>query len=382
MLFEEEIVEEAAPQQASALPEPEGFPLPRANPDLLGHEAVESALLADHQGGRLPHAMIFAGPSGIGKATAAFRFARFLFNEGNPDGAGAGLFGDAAPPTSFYVDPHLPVFRQVVSGGHPDLLTIERAFDEKRGRYKTEIAVDDIRRIAPFLRMTAAMGGWRVVVIDDGDALNRNGQNALLKILEEPPSNALLILVTSRPGGLLPTIRSRCRVVNFQPLPESDVMALLRRALPQENETTLRILSRMSEGSMGRALQLAQEGGVGLYESLLEMLEPLPQVQPLRLHALAERLGQNGAEQSYRTTMQLLLWWLERMARYQARNSLPPEIMSGESTIMAKLAKCYSPENWLDLWEKLSHIFTRSEEASLDRRLTVMGMFEALANAR
>ena len=161
------------------------FPDPRHNPDLLAHHAAEQVLLDAWNSGRLPHAWLIGGIPGIGKATLAFRFARFVLSNGEE--ATGGLFGDPPPATSLYVAPSHPVFTRVASNGHADLLTIERPFDDKKGRLKTDIPVDQVRRIAPFLHLTAAEGGWRVVIVDGADRLNTNGQNAILKILEEPP---------------------------------------------------------------------------------------------------------------------------------------------------------------------------------------------------
>ncbi|MBU6476153.1 MAG: ATP-binding protein, partial [Alphaproteobacteria bacterium] len=206
----EEELDSVIEEVDSAAPDAPADLSPRANPDFAGHEGVERGLLQDYLSGRMPHAIVLAGPSGIGKATLAFRLARFLLAQ--VDDREQGLFGEVAPdasrpefksgafapPTSLYVPPDDPVFRRVAAGGHADLVTVEREYDEKRGRLKSEISVDAVRRIHPFLRMTAAEGGWRVVVVDGADTLNASSQNALLKILEEPPKKTVLILTTSQ----------------------------------------------------------------------------------------------------------------------------------------------------------------------------------------
>ena len=128
------------------------------------------------------------------------------------------------------VSPESGVFRRVAAGGHADLLTVERAFDPRRKRLRNEIVVDDVREIGTFLHLTAAEGGWRVVIVDGADAMNRNAGNALLKILEEPPQRALLLIVAHSPGRLLPTIRSRCRQMKLSPLPAASVRTRSRAA--------------------------------------------------------------------------------------------------------------------------------------------------------
>ena len=193
---------------------------PRANPELLGHEDAEKTLLAGFNAGRMPHALILAGPAGIGKATLAFRLTRFLLAQQEQE---SGLFGEPEKPQSLYIKSDDPVFRRVASGGHADLLTVERELDEKKGRLKNDISVESVRRIAPFLRKPAAEGGWRAVIVDGAECLNASSQNALLKILEEPPAKTVLILTTTQPGIFLPTIRSRCRMVHLEALPDKTV---------------------------------------------------------------------------------------------------------------------------------------------------------------
>src|SRR5439155_17813225 len=185
-----------------------GAPAPRSNPELLGHEAAESALRRLFEAGRLPHALLLSGPRGIGKATLAFRLARFVLASGGGEGPPGGLFGDLGA-SGLAIAPDSGTFRRVASGGHADLLTVERAYDPRRRRLRGEIIVENAREIGTFLRLTPAEGGWRVVVVDGADEMNRAAANALLKILEEPPRRALLLLVAHSPGRLLPTIRSR-----------------------------------------------------------------------------------------------------------------------------------------------------------------------------
>ncbi|HBC07947.1 MAG TPA: DNA polymerase III subunit delta', partial [Rhodospirillaceae bacterium] len=195
---------------------------PRANPDLIGHLEAEESLRTALEAGRLAHAWLITGPKGIGKATLAHRFARYVLSHGAvlakaaPTNDGPGLFGDAPPEPApapagaggdgpgLYLDPAHPVFHRTLAGSHADLMVIECAVDEKTGRRKGQIPVDAIRAVKGFLSLTAGEGAWRVVVIDSADDMNRNAANALLKVLEEPPPQALVILVSHNPGSLLP----------------------------------------------------------------------------------------------------------------------------------------------------------------------------------
>ena len=186
-------------------------------------------------------------------------------------------------PSTLDVPATAPVFRQVAGGGHPDLLTIERGYDEKRDRYRTEIVVDDVRELGAFMHLKAAAGGWRVVVIDSIDELNRNAANALLKVLEEPPAQALIILVSHAPGRLLPTIRSRCRRLTLGPLDERVMEELLSRHSPGLAEADRRLLIRIADGSIGRALEIVAGGSLDLYRDIAGQLLQLPKLDAAAL---------------------------------------------------------------------------------------------------
>lgn len=354
-------------------------PEPRANPLLLGQEAAEARLLEAAASGRLPHAWLLVGPRGIGKATLAFRFARHLL-AGEPAGASgaeAGLFGETAPP-SLEMSPEHRVFRQVGASGHPDLITVAREVDSKSGRLKRDISVDSVRKATDFLRLTSAEGGRRVVVVDAADEMNINAANALLKVLEEPPQAALLLLVSHSPGALLPTIRSRCRQLALKPLAADTVERLLEAYRPELDPGDRRSLAVLSEGSIGRAEALAELGGLDLYRELLRHLEALPQLDVARLHEFGERLARDSSGEAFRTVGELLERWLARLLRAGAGGALPAEVVPGEAEIVARLLQRGSLEAWLQLWEKLSRLFSRTEAASLDRKQAILTAFLAL----
>jgi DNA polymerase III subunit delta' len=378
-----------APEPMTAAEVPE----PRANPYLSGHEAAEASLIEAHAQGKLPHAIIIGGPRGIGKATLAFRLARFLLNQGS---GGGGLF--AAPPTSLAIEEDDPVFSRVASGGHADLLTIERGINpnkwkkrdappdaEARKRVlRDEIVVDDTREVANFLRLTAAEGGWRIVIVDSADDMNRNAANALLKILEEPPKSALLMLVSHNPGRLLPTIRSRCRKLPLKPLAEAEVVRLIGRYRPDIGYDDGRALARLAQGSIGRALDLAGAGGLDLYRTLLKFLDRLPELDAVALHAFADKLARAEAEDTYRTITELLTQWLARMIRTAAEGGDEGdsrEIVRGELEGMRRLAARRPLDQWVEVWEKTVRLFAQADGLNLDRKQVVLGAFLALEGA-
>jgi DNA polymerase III subunit delta' len=347
-------------------------PAPRANPDLVGHESAERELRRLVEAGRLPHATLLSGPRGIGKATLAFRFARFLLT--NRDHSTA-----AAVESGLAIDPESEVFHRVAAGGHADLLTVERAYDPRRRRLRGEIVVDDAREITSFFRLTAAEEGWRIVIVDGAEEMNRSAANALLKILEEPPREALLLLVSHSPGRLLPTIRSRCRRFPLVPLARALVTQLLERYRPELAQTDVEALAALSGGSIGRALELAEAGGLTLYRSVLEILSQIPRLDVIRLHAFADQLARADAEDAYRVGGELLLQLLARITVSSARRQLGgEEIIGGDDEAMRRLAGRADAARWATLRDDIERNLAATDQLNLDRKEAMLGVFFAI----
>jgi DNA polymerase-3 subunit delta' len=351
-------------------------PTPRENTTLKGHEAAEATLLSAVTSGRMPHGLLITGPHGIGKATLAFRFARFLLSHVAEQSGGA-LFAPARP-TSLMVPAEHPVFRRVASSGHADLLTVERGIDPKRKRERTEIVVEDARAIAAFLRLTPAEGGWRVVIVDTADEMNRNAANAVLKVLEEPPERAILILVSDNPGRLLPTIRSRCRRLALRPLSDAIVADLIGRYRPDLSAADQVALVELAEGSIGHAIELAEQGGVALHRDLLGILRSLPELDGAELHAFADRVARWGAEDAFRVLSELMPATLAR-AIAKAAGSEPAG--EGPEAVLSKLLARRGLDRWVEVWEKISELFAQADAINLDRRQVVLNAFFALEEA-
>ncbi|MBC7905842.1 MAG: DNA polymerase III subunit delta' [Rhodospirillaceae bacterium] len=348
---------------------------PRDNPDLTGHDAAERAFLDAWNSGRLAHAWLLSGPKGIGKATLAYRIARFALAGG---GEGGGLFGGG--PESLALPASHPVFRRISASGHGDLKVVQRGYsDDKKTKLKTEIVIDDVRGIGAFMSLTPAEGGWRVVIIDAADEMNRNAANAVLKVLEEPPRNALMLLISHSPGRLLPTIRSRCRRLTLNPLPEPTVADLLMNARPDLGGEDITALSRLGEGSVGKALALASEGGLDLYRELIAMLSALPKLDVPALHAFADRVAKADADAAWRTVTELLSWWLARLIRAGGREGRGmSEVVPGEAALMGRLLTAADLERWLEVWEKVTALFARTDAVNLDRKQAMLTAFLAI----
>ncbi len=353
------------------------WPEPHANADLIGHDAAEATLLDAWRSGRMAHAWLVTGPKGIGKATLAYRFARFaLSREGKQP---AGLFGE--PPVSLAVPSDDPVFSCVAAEGHRDLVTVRRSWDERAKRLRGEIVVGDVQKLGRFFSMTAEGGDWRIAVIDSADEMNRHAANAVLKLLEEPPNKSLILLVCHSPGRLLPTIRSRCRRLPLRPLADEQVTQLLGHYLPDLPVDEREVLARLGEGSIGRALDLAESGGLELYRTLVNLLDASsPHVSDI--HALGDRLARKEEVGHYRTFMDLLSWWLARLIRHRALNELPPELVPGESRIAAGIGRGRPLDQLVDLWEKMADLVERAESLNLSRKQVILNVFHALQQTR
>jgi len=367
---------------AKAVPDDddEGILHPRRIIDLYGHEQAEKTLLDAFNSGRLAHAWLLCGPKGIGKATLAYRFARFLLTQGG--GADDGLFGGDLPqndPDTLFVADDGPIYNRIAAGGHADLRAIERQFDEKKGKFRTEIVVDDVRAIGSFMSLSAAEGGWRIVIIDSADDMNRNAANAVLKVLEEPPARAILLLVSHNPGRLLPTIRSRCRKLMLSNLDENVVTKLLLDQHTELSPDDASALARLAEGSIGRALDLEAEGGLELYQDLLGLLEGLPRLDVAALHNLAGKLGRTGADAAFQTFADLLLGWLGRMILSSSIGGSGQGDV--EDVLNNRLAAASSLASWLAVWDKVNYLLARTDAINMDRRQMIITIFLALEKA-
>jgi DNA polymerase-3 subunit delta' len=290
------------------------------------------------------------------------------------------LFGDDGP-AGLAIPPDSGVFRRVASGGHADLLTVERAYDPRRRRLRSEIVVDDTREIGAFLRLTPAEGGWRVVIVDGADEMNRNAANALLKILEEPPRRALLLLVAHSPGRLLPTIRSRCRRFPLAPLSAAIVAELLARYRPELDPAAAMSVTALAEGSIGRALDLAAAGGVELYRAVLALLARERGIDPAALHAFADRLVRPEAEEAYRVVENLVGQMLARLAIAATQSEAEAGALPDEGALLRRLGRRAPAARWAALRGDIEESFARTDALNLDRKQTILGAFFAIERA-
>jgi DNA polymerase-3 subunit delta' len=348
------------------IPEPDrldGALHPRQTPRLIGQETAETAFLDAFRSGRMHHAWLITGPRGVGKATLAWRLARFLLATPEADG---GMFGAPPPPDTLDIDPDHPVAHRVAALSEPRLFLLRRPWDERAKRLKQEITVDEARKLKRFFALSATDGGRRVVIVDSADEMNSSAANAVLKALEEPPARTVLLLVSHQPSRLLPTIRSRCRTLRCQPLAADDLaaaLAALDTPLPEDP----RPVSALSAGSVGTACQLLNGGGIGLYGDLVRLLEGAPGLDRQRALDFCAKVGGRGSDITMDRVLDLVDLFLARLARSGALGPPTPEAAPGEAALMTRL--CPSPSaarRWAQLAQEISERTRHGVAVNLD----------------
>ncbi|MAE51944.1 MAG: ATPase [Micavibrio sp.] len=350
---------------------------PKDNPLCFGHNLQEQGLLKLYNAGKMPHALIFAGAEGIGKLTFAYRVARFLLVQELTDPNQDALFGaeDSGPSVTMDVEPEHATYRRIAAGGHSDFKIVDRLFDDAKGRKKDTVEVAEIRKVAPFLHMTAGEAGWRVVIINDADTMNRSSQNAILKILEEPPENTLLILIAHRVGALIPTIRSRARVINFQPLSIEDFQTLLQRQGHHLGLTELQALYTLSEASIGRALDLIDQGGLDVMGKVITMFEDYPDWKFSQIHVVAEDLSRSNNAQGFMMFQNVMLWIARQLTLAKARGQALPAGPLSSLDLFDTMIQNSSLEGLMRLCDALKDHFDTVNRGNLEKRQAVLKAF-------
>ena len=326
-------------------------------PALLGHEKALSLWEESLRNGRMHHAWLLCGARGIGKASLAHLLVRRLLSIAETAGIES----------------------------HPDLLVLEREWDDKRKKPKAFISVENVRQVSDFFSKSAGRGGWRACIVNSADEMNINAANALLKILEEPPPRALFLLVSHRPDRLLATILSRCRRLRLDPLSEERMTQWLQRSHPGLSAQQRARLALLAEGSPGRAQALLEEGGLELYDDMMALLQGLPKdFDMAATHTLADRLSGAGQESLYREFMQLLRGLLERLVRAALMPERQAQLPPGELQLLARLQP-KRLETWIGVWEKIDPWIDAVERLQMNRKhilLLAFAQLEAAAAGR
>lgn len=352
---------------AEVLPEAdrlEGFPHPRETAELFGHKAGEDMLAEAIASGKMHHAWLLTGGEGIGKATLAYRAARALLASDEE----RGMFAQG-----LHVEPVSRTARQILARAHPGLIVIRRSYDTKAKRFATSIVIDDVRRLRSFLSLSAGDQGWRAVIVDSADELNVNAANGLLKSLEEPPPQTVFFIVSSAPGRLLATIRSRCRTLALPALAPDDLAKAVRAALahagkPPVNDQDFAALLPLAGGSPRRLLALLEGGGLVLQTRIEKIFAGLPTLDLAAAHALSDELQPAAQEQKFELFYDLLLAHLARLARSAATGRGPAGDIAAANRLMGggKLAA------FAQLWETLAREKADTGALNLDRKSLIL----------
>ena len=356
------------------VPEPDripGAPHPRHTARLIGQAAPEAAFLAAFNTGRLHHGWLVTGPRGVGKATLAWRIARFLLATPEEDG---GMFAPA-PPTTLDIPESHPVLRRTQALSEPRLSLLRRPYDDKAERLRAEITVDEVRKLKSHFTLSAADGGRRVAIIDAVDDMNVSAANSLLKLLEEPPEKVTLLLISHQPARLLPTIRSRCRELRVLPLAPQDLSDALAQAGGEVALDDGVALTELAGGSVGEAFQMTNLDGLKLYAALIRVLATLPRLDRHMALTLAEAGAKKGAEAQFDLIVTLIDLFLARLARAGTLLQLPPEAARGEAALIERLSP--SPAHarvWADLAQSLGNRARRGRAVNLDPAALLMDM--------
>ena len=336
------------------------IPPPSQSTAIIGHDEAKKQLQESYDSSRMHHAWLLVGPEGIGKATLAYHLAHMILSDGENRFGRFNAEHQAA--------------RLIAVESHPDLFVLRRPVDEKTGLRKETISVDDARKLAPFLSLTSSYGKGRVAIIDEAHALNRNGQNAILKVIEEPPTGATIIVTATTIGTLLPTIRSRCRVLKMNALPSAQLEVVLSRLgidIPPDIGKTR--LLKLAGGSVGKALRLIETEALPLYDELLSILSALPQIDLVKVHKLADKIGKKADSDAFYVVTDLLTDTLQDAVLCAATGRTDQTGLASKWMAGGRLDKA------VQLWESVRTAFAVTDSSNLDRKLAFINVISQMS---
>ena len=334
---------------------------PRETSRLIGHGEAESELLEAFRANRLPHAWLIGGPEGIGKATLAWRFARFVLAHPDVSSEPVRTARDLSVPD------HHPAATRIAAGGYGDVAVLRREWNDKGGRLFSEIRVDEVRRVSSTFQRASRAGGYRMCILDSAEDLNPSSANALLKLIEEPPALSLFLIVAHRPAQVLPTLRSRCRLLRLSPLSATQSVEALRGLGPPYSESEEGSLAEAVArgGSVRGALHWLDGDRPAFDREATALLDRLPELDWRALHRLADRIG--SEQDDFGVVVSAALDWLHARVRHA---SVDPSVAVRR---LAPLA---------EVWEKIRRSAREAEVLNLDKRTTLFSIFADLAQAK
>lgn len=358
----------------------ENFPHPRDNANLLGLEVAEKALFDAFMSGKMHHAWIISGQKGIGKATLAYKFAQFILEHKTPENVS--LAGIEA------LEPNLSAIsaRQVRARSHPSLFVLKRAYNDKTKKYGQNINIENVRRAEQFLNKTVEKNGWRVVIIDSADDLNNNSANALLKSVEEPPKNTIFLIVSSLPAKLLPTIRSRCRMLKLPDLSDQTIGQLLQFHNVEVNAEQRDIILFLGQGSFARTLEVIDVDGLEIYKKMLGLLYQIPRISREDIHKFGGELALKAVESKFIFFTEQYLAIISRLIKFISLGADADKhlaLPSAEIKLFNHLKSHFTLDALFNLWESSEQKFRINAAFNMDKKQSIITEFlnlEKLAN--
>jgi len=348
-----------------------GLPHPRETQLLFGHIKAQNNFSEATKNNKIHHAWLLTGPKGIGKATLAWKMARYLLSLplNQPTHLQKPSFIEFNPQSDD------PLFKRILALSEPRLQIVRNSWDPKTEKFRQSISVDDVRKIKRFFNLSSTDKGQRVVIIDSADDLQNASANALLKILEEPPAKTTILMISHKPNTLLSTIKSRCRKLNLQSLSNGD----LKKALSQATQTEdgiINQISPLSEGSVRNAATLLNNDGIKIYSKICEIFSVAPNLNRLDVMTIMSELTKKDSDTYYETLISMLSIFIRRLVLNGATGVPKNEIVQNEFNVLTKL----SP-NLLEakLWSTESPMIFKSallsKNVNLDRSSIILDMF-------
>ncbi len=345
---------------------------PRKTLSFVGHKDAEASLIRAWNTGAMPHAWLFTGIKGIGKATLAYRFSRFVLTPKfyNQTDYLFRLESFRTNPANLDTPLKMAHVELVNNDSHPNLMVVERTKNQRTLQLRQEIVLDDIKPIAQFLQLTPGLGEWRIVIIDSVDDLNRHSGNALLKFLEEPPSRTIFLLISHRPGKLLPTIRSRCRQLHLYPLEDGLIRNVLASIDDSLTSSSLETVLRLGEGSIGRGIEILNQNGVSVLNDVVRLFETFPELNFYQINEFNEtwsKVKKSDIHNVLVLRLQLVLFWLGQGMRNLAANRLlKSEVVQGEQRIFESLVTRFGLGEVCARLSTAERMLVKYEQVNLD----------------
>ncbi|MDB5477959.1 MAG: polymerase subunit delta [Alphaproteobacteria bacterium] len=333
---------------------------PSQHQNLFGHSAIVSRLKKSFDAQQLHHAIILNGLEGIGKETLAFQLIRYAlaFPTGKPGQ------DDLEIPESHIVT------KQIAAGSHPHVFIIQPVYDDKKQRFKRDITLDALNGLTNFLRLAPQQDAPRFILINPADGMNNNTQNALLKLLEEPPAKTHFLLLTTQIGALLPTIRSRCLTLSLDPLSLQDFTAAITRLMPAIEDDKIAGYFYLSGGAVGQAIQNLEmellENYGGLCRAILAWNDEGDSKPAMEW---AEELSRDDvlADRLVETLLAQLALFLKAKITGETITATIPE----EERVLERWAGLPDGKI-LSLYDRIGALWQMGEGAYLDRKLVLL----------